>query len=109
MWEPFRRELLVACLVIGFIWLFLIIFIGVTVGTQTHGTRHYMTPVGVSEFLQRGIYRVYVVATVLVLDRQRIRCRALCRRIRLDVDRPRRISNDLYTIVFRSSRDPQSQ
>jgi len=46
VWGTFRRQLQVAYAVIAFIFLFLIIFIGVTVGTQTHGTQHYMTPDG---------------------------------------------------------------
>jgi len=46
MWGTFKHELLFAYLAINFIWLFLVIFIGVTVGTQTHGTQHYMTPAG---------------------------------------------------------------
>lgn len=44
----FWRKLLPAYLVIGCISLFLVIFIGITVGTQTHGTQHYMAPAGVS-------------------------------------------------------------
>jgi hypothetical protein len=50
MWD-FRLKLLVPYLVIISIWLFLIIFIAVTVGTQTHGTQHYMAPAGVSTTL----------------------------------------------------------
>jgi len=45
-WGTFKHGLLVAYLAIGYIWLFLILFIGITVGTQTHGTQHYMTPTG---------------------------------------------------------------
>jgi len=45
MWD-FKPKLLVAYLVITSIWLFLIIFIAVTVATQTHGTHHYITPAG---------------------------------------------------------------
>jgi hypothetical protein len=52
MWGIFKRELLFAYLAIGFICVFLFVFIGITVGTQTHGTQHYMTPDGVSSFLQ---------------------------------------------------------
>jgi hypothetical protein len=50
MWD-FNPKLLVAYLVITSIWLFLIIFIAVTMGTQTHETQHYMTPAGVSTTL----------------------------------------------------------
>jgi len=46
MWETFEHELLIAYLAIGFIGVFLFLFIGITVGTQTHGTQHYMTPAG---------------------------------------------------------------
>jgi len=46
MWRTFEHELLVAYLATAFIWVFLFIFIGITVGTQTHGTQHYMTPAG---------------------------------------------------------------
>jgi len=46
MWGIFERELLFAYLAISFIWIFLFFFIGITVGTQTHGTQHYMTPAG---------------------------------------------------------------
>jgi hypothetical protein len=42
------RKLLPAYLIIGCISLFLAIFIGITVGTQIHGTQHYMAPAGVS-------------------------------------------------------------
>lgn len=73
MWGTFGHELLAACLVMIFIFIFLIVFIGVTVGTQTHGTHQYMTPAGVSGFLQRcPSHRVYAAAIVLVLDRQRV-------------------------------------
>jgi len=46
MWGIFKRQLLVAYLIVSFIFLFVIIFIGVTVGTQTHGNQHYMAPDG---------------------------------------------------------------
>lgn len=46
MWGTFRRQLLVAYLVVGFILVFVAVFIGVTVSTQTHGTEHYMAPDG---------------------------------------------------------------
>ena len=48
VWGPFQRQLQVAYGAITFILVFLAVFIGVTVGTQTHGTQDYMTPDGVS-------------------------------------------------------------
>jgi len=46
MWGAFKHQLLVAYLVVGFIFVFITLFIGVSVGTQTHGAHHYMTPDG---------------------------------------------------------------
>jgi len=46
MWGTFKRQLLVAYLAICSICVFLVVFIGITVGTQTHGTQDYMSPVG---------------------------------------------------------------
>jgi len=46
MWGTFRRQLLVSYLAVGFIVTFVVIFIGVSVGTQTHGSQDYMAPDG---------------------------------------------------------------
>jgi len=46
MWGKFKRQLLVAYLVVGFILFFIVLFIGITVGTQTHGNQYYMAPDG---------------------------------------------------------------
>jgi len=46
MWETSEYELPIAYLGVSFILAFLFLFIGITVGTQTHGTQHYMTPAG---------------------------------------------------------------
>ena len=65
MWGQFNHPLLVAYTAIGCIWIFLFIFIGVTVGTQTHRTQHYMTPAGVSSFL---IDVMAMVRTLMLLQ-----------------------------------------
>ena len=48
MWGTFKRELLAAYLAVGVIVTFMVVFVGVTVGTNTH----IMAPVGVNYFLQ---------------------------------------------------------
>jgi hypothetical protein len=60
MWGTFRRQLLVAYSVISIIVLFLVIFIAVTVSTQTHGGQHYMAPAGVSPFLHKSQRYLYL-------------------------------------------------
>jgi len=65
MWGTFKRQLLVAYLAVGFICLFLALFIGITVGIHTHGTEHYMAPAGVSCF-----FAIILVVIVLMLFQQ---------------------------------------
>ena len=101
VWGPFQRQLQVAYGAITFILVFLAVFIGVTVGTQTHGTQDYMTPDGVSYSLPPFFTLIdYVVMTVLVLDWQRdpLQRRTLRWRIPVDVDYALRLSHHLYTI-----------
>jgi len=46
IWGKLKDNLIVACSVIGCIWVFLIVFIATTVSLNTHGGNYYETPVG---------------------------------------------------------------
>ena len=50
-WGPPRHQHLVAYIVVGLTWLFIGLFITITVSINTDGTNFYDSPVGVSSSL----------------------------------------------------------
>ena len=47
MWGKLGHQINVAYYVVGFTWLFVILFVGISTGIHTKGSEHYMTPDGV--------------------------------------------------------------
>ena len=47
MWGRLGHQINVAYYMVGFTWLFVILFVAISTGIHTKGSEHYMTPVGV--------------------------------------------------------------
>lgn len=74
MWGRLGRQIKVAYYVVGFTWLFIILFVAITTGVHTKGSEHYMTPDGVSFYLLMLVQTERLTCTtVLVLDWRRAR------------------------------------
>ena len=48
LWGPRKRQYLTAYATVGLTWLFLILFIAISVSLHTHGSNNYENPDGVS-------------------------------------------------------------
>jgi hypothetical protein len=71
LWGPRKRQYLTAYATVGLTWLFLVLFIAISVSLHTHGSNVYENPDGVS--LPRALLNLIsnsCLQTVLVLDRE---------------------------------------
>ena len=92
----------IAYAVVGLTWIFIAFFIAMTVSIHTQGSHFYETPVGVGASLLlycQGWFKL-LPAIVLVLDRQTLSSRTICRAICLDLDHDVRFLPYLHPIIL---------
>jgi hypothetical protein len=49
LWGKLKEQFIVAYVVVALIWIFVILYVSISVGIHTHGSSHYETPTPVSQ------------------------------------------------------------